>query len=128
MFYVCSSRKAAPIRKRRAYSITSSARARTEVGIAPSDPAVLRLTMSSYLAGAFKKGSTMGPRRGDPDVRSGPELPRREVLAKVQMLAARSTSSSNKISDFANICSIASVASATERAEVSIVNSLLVGG
>ena len=45
-----------------------------------------------------------------------------------QMLAARSTGSSNRMPDRISICSISSVASGTERAEVSIVNSLAVGG
>src|SRR2546429_845330 len=48
--------------------------------------------------------------------------------ALAQILAARSTSSSNRIPVLASIRSISSVASGTERAEVSIVNSLLVGG
>ena len=48
--------------------------------------------------------------------------------ALAQILAARSTSSSNRMPLPASIRSISSVASVTERVEVSIVNSLLVGG
>ena len=53
---------------------------------------------------------------------------RQQTEPNFQILAARSTTSSNRMPVLVSIRSISSVASGTERVEVSMVSSLSVGG